>query len=123
MTRSIDETRREFLRRVAATVAFVPPAMASVAATGLAAQGKAGSTTTVDDATTTVTDATNDTGGKGKGNSSTNTTTIGSLSPTAQSVSTPTFSAQQSTAETPWQPGGLSKPPPWAAPPPTQTGR
>lgn len=42
MPRSTDETRREFLLKLARTAAFVPPAMASVSVAEAAAQGQGG---------------------------------------------------------------------------------
>lgn len=111
MPRSVDETRREFLLKLARSAAFVPPLMASVGIREAAAQGK-GSVTS------------NDTdGGKGAGVAA-GQSTVGSLSPTAQVIDNPSFrleSASQSTS--PWGASRQGAPPPWATPPPTQTGR
>ncbi len=121
MSPSVEETRRDFLLRLARTVAFVPPIMASMRVASLEGQGKgAAATPAASDPTTTTSGP-----GKGKGASNSNSAVLtdGSLSPTAQAVSSPTFNVQQSTAQSPWDAGGSSKPPPWAAPPPTQSGR
>ena len=102
-----DETRREFLLKLARTAAFVPPVMATVAVRPLAGQGG----------------TTGGGGAKGVGNAQTTTSTVGSLSPTAQVISNPTFSVQQAETASPWSPQVPGQPPPWSRPPPTQTGR
>lgn len=107
MARSQEETRREFLLKLARTAAFVPPLVASVAVRPLSAQGPK---------------TTSGGGGGGKG-SNTTTSTVGSLSATANIVSTPTFQLQQQDAQAPWSPQAPGQPPPWSRPPPTQTGR
>ena len=106
MSRSVEETRRDFLVRLARTVAFVAPVMVSLDASPLAGQGGGGNTTT--------------TGGKGK---ATTTSTVGSLTPTSDgALMAPTQEQQLQTDETlPWAPGS-SEPAPWTVPPPTSTG-
>ena len=106
MARSQDETRREFLLKLARTAAFVPPLMATVGVRPLAGQGGGSS------------------GGGGKKTATTTgTSTVGSLSPTAQVVSTPTFDLRSEDAVSPWSPQVQGQAPPWSRPPPTQTGR
>lgn len=107
MAKSRDETRRAFLLKVARTAVFVPPMMASVGVRPLAGQGS---------------NVSNTGGTKGAGVAA-GQTTVGSLSPTANAVSTPTFQLQQQDAQAPWSPETPGAAPPWSRPPPTQTGR
>jgi len=100
MTTPRDETRRDFLLALAKAAAFVPPLMATVAVRPLAGQG----------------------GGKGASGVGGGTSTVGSLSPTAQTLTTPTFDTQGQTTA-PWGSEAPAQAPPWSRPPPTQTGR
>jgi len=104
MARPDDQTRRDFLVRLARTTAFVPPLIATVGVGPLFAGGKGNSNAAAHAAANSA---------------------VGSLSPTAQAVSNPTFNVQPQSPSTavPWAPGQASQPPPWASPPPTQTGR
>jgi len=99
-----EETRRDFLLRLARTAPFVPPAMATLDVRPLLAQG--GSTS----------------GGK---TSTSSSSTVGSLSPTAQTVSQPTFQLEStsSTSSAPWDASGPTQVPPWSRPPPGTDGR
>lgn len=104
MPRSIDETRRDFLLRLAKTAAFVPPAMASFDVRP--AEGQGGPVA-----------------GVGGG-----PPTTGSLSPTAQTMPDADFrlnpdARTEPSSTAPWTPSRPSQPPPWSRPPPTQTGR
>lgn len=103
MPRSIDETRRDFLRRLAKTAAFVPPAMATFDVRPGSAQGK----------------------GTTQAQSVSQSATVGELSPTAQVQPGADFrldpNAQASPA--PWTRSRPGEAPPWSRPPPTQTGR
>jgi hypothetical protein len=100
MSRSVDETRRDFLVRLARTALFVAPAVVSLDAAPLAAQG----------------------GGKGK---ATTTSTVGSLTPTSagalQAPSQQQIQTDPSGSTLPWAPGS-GETAPWTVPPPTSTG-
>lgn len=98
-----DETRRDFLLKLARTAAFVPPLMATWGVRPLAGQGGGGKKTS----TTTTSSS----------------STVGSISPTAQVISNPTFDLQRQQQSAPWSPRLPGQPPPWSRPPPTQTGR
>ncbi len=99
MSRDADGTRREFLIRLAKAAAFVPPTMASLDVRPLYARVQGG----------------------GK-SSTTTSTTIGSISPTAQRIEDSQFSIDGSATSTPqtgpWDNRQPSRPPPWARPPP-----
>lgn len=110
-----DPTRRDFLLKLAKTVAFVPPAMASLSVRPLAGQGKTTTTTSSSSETTSG-------GGKG-GTTSSDATTVGSTSPTAQVIDQSQFNLEGTTTTSPWDARAPGQPPPWSRPPPTQTGR
>ena len=95
MSRSLDETRRDFLVRLARTAGFVAPVVLSLDAAPLAAQGS----------------------GKGK-NATTTTSTVGSLTPTSLMA---TQQQIQSDPTVPWDPT-TGQAAPWSVPPPTSTG-
>lgn len=120
MPQSVDETRRDFLVKLARTAVFVPPLMATVAlGEAEGAVKKVGSTGANSGSGTGA--GTSGNQGNGQGN------TIGGVSPTAQQVASPSFSLSQQQAaaaseSSPWAPGAPSDPPPWSAPPPAQTG-
>lgn len=109
MPRSVDETRREFLLKLARSAVFVAPAVATLRVGPLAAQGKGGAGAKAAAAAQQEAAATS--------------AVTGSLSPTAQMVESPTFQLRQGASESPWAPGTPGQAPPWAAPPPTQSGR
>jgi hypothetical protein len=103
MSRSVEETRRDFLVRLARTALFVAPAVVSLDASPLAAQGGT-------------------TGGKGK---ATTTSTVGSLTPTSsgalQAPSQQQMQTDPSGSTLPWAPES-GETAPWTVPPPTSTG-
>lgn len=106
MPSSVEQTRRDFLLRLAKTAAFVPPAIASFDVRPAAAQGK----------------------GSTQAQSTSSSSTVGTLSPTAQTMPSSDFrlstqAETQPSATAPWSPSSPSQPPPWSRPPPTQTGR
>lgn len=102
MTRSLDETRRDFLVRLAKGAAFVPPALFTVDVSRVAAQGGGG--------------------GKGGKTATTTSSVVGTLTPTAPAAVQQQLQIDmQSTQSVPWDPGSAESPP-WSAPPPTSTG-
>lgn len=98
MSRSIDETRREFLVRLAHTAGFVAPVVLSLDAAPVAAQSD------------TIAGQ-----GKAVGQSS----VVGSLTPTSNAPSSQQL--LQSDPSVPWDPGS-GEVAPWSVPPPTSTG-
>lgn len=113
MSRPQEETRREFLLKLAKGAAFVPPIMATVGVRPVAGQGGGGGGGPGGGGPG---------GGGGKGGAQA-VTTVGTLSPTAGAVTTPAFQLQQQDAQAPWAPQTPGAAPPWSRPPPTQTGR
>lgn len=102
MGASPEETRRDFLIRLARAGAFVPSLMLTVDVAPLLAGGKGG--------------------GGGKGSSS-GGSTVGSLSPTAAPVANPfNLNVQQQTQSAPWDAAGPAQLPPWARRPPGTSG-
>jgi hypothetical protein len=97
MSRSLEETRRDFLVRLARTAGFVAPVVLSLDAAPLAAQGGGAGQG----------------GGKGAGQA----TVVGSLTPTSQS----TQQQLESDPTVPWDPTS-GQAAPWSVPPPTSTG-
>jgi len=100
MSRSVEETRRDFLVRLARTAAFVAPAMLTLDAAPLAAQG---SSTSAGQATV-----------------------VGSLTPTSDGALMAPSQEQQlqtdpSGSTLPWAPES-GETAPWTVPPPTSTG-
>ena len=97
MSRSLDETRRDFLLRLARTAAFVAPVVATLDAAPVAAQGKASKTSA---ATSSV---------------------VGSLTPTSSQAVEQQLRIQSPDETVPWAPGSGDAAP-WTVPPPTSTG-
>lgn len=112
MSRSVDETRREFLLRLAKGAAFVPPALLTLDVTR--AFGQKGPTTTGTGATSPTA------GGTGTGDETAAATTTG-VSPPGGALRA--FSVEREQSAEPWDPGRSAGSPPWSKPPPTQTGR
>jgi hypothetical protein len=101
MSRSVEETRRDFLVRLARTAAFVAPAVLTLDAAPLAAQGGGG-------------------GKAGKAAATSSSSVVGSLTPT--SLQAPLLETQLQSDETvPWDPAS-GETAPWTVPPPTSTG-
>lgn len=99
MSTSVDETRREFLLRLARTSAFVPPALMTLEVGSALAQGKGSGAT----------------GAPGQQQ-------FGGLSPAAR-IESPVSSDQiRAEPAEPWDPGRATGSPPWSRPPPTQGG-
>lgn len=106
MSRSVDETRRTFLKRLAKTVAFVPPVMATLDVSQGGGQGPPGG------------------GGGSAGGTGGGAQTFGGLTPTASTLQgTGDFQIRDQEGALPWNPGASGGEPPWSKPPPTQTGR
>lgn len=101
MTRSLDETRREFLLRLARGAAFVPPTLLTLSVSrALGAQ-------------------------KGTGGGKPNAAAPTSAATTGVSTAAPVraFQVQPQEPGAPWDPGRPAGAPPWSKPPPTQAGR
>ena len=96
MPRSIDETRRQFLIRLARATVLVPPVVATLRPPPLDAQGQ----------------------GRALGHAK--RAAAGLLSP----ASLPAVQSSGSTTQeaAPWEPTAPSDSPPWSAPPPSSTG-
>ena len=106
MSRSVEETRRDFLVRLARTAAFVAPAMLTLDAAPLAAQGSSTSA--------------------GQGKATGQATVVGSLTPTSDGALMAPSQEQQlqtdpSGSTLPWAPES-GETAPWTVPPPTSTG-
>jgi len=113
MPRSTDETRREFLKRLARTAAFVPPALVTLSASRAAAQKGQSAGKAAGQVSSTAQQA-----------ASQQATAVGGTTPAAQTqgrfqVDPGLQSGQQSQ---PWNPGRAAGTPPWAKPPPTSAG-
>lgn len=93
MSRSVDETRRDFLKRLARAAAFVPPALVTLRPSEARAQKKAG----------------------GSG------VTPPGQSQTQGSFRLDPSQGNQQDPQ-PWNPGRSAGTPPWAEPPPTAGG-
>lgn len=113
MSRSVDETRREFLKRLARAAAFVPPALVTLRPSEAGAQkSKAAGQAAGQAAQQAQQSATQQ------------ATAVGGTTPAAQTQGNfrmnPSVQGQQQNQ--PWDPGRSAGTPPWAKPPPTAGG-
>ena len=105
MSRSLDETSRDFLIRLARTATFVAPVVATLDAAPAAGQGKGSSTSA----------------GKGKAVGQ-QRAAVGSLTPASGAAVNQQLRIQSDPDQTvPWAPGS-GEVAPWTVPPPTSTG-
>lgn len=114
MSRSVDETRREFLKRLARSAAFVPPALLTLSASRAGAQSKGQS----------AGKAAAQAAAPAQQTSAPAATAIGGTTPSAQTQGRFQLdpSLQGKSEDQPWDPGRAAGTPPWAKPPPTSAG-
>lgn len=102
MSTPVDETRRDFLLRLARAGAFVPPALLTLEVGSALGQGKGSGATTAP--------------GQQQ---------FGGLSPAARiesPITSDQIRADPAEPARPWDPGQATGSPPWSQPPPTQGG-
>ncbi len=107
MSRSVDETRREFLRRLARAAAFVPPALVTLRPSEAGAQKGAGKQAQ-----------------QVQQSAAQQAAAVGGTTPAAQTQGNFRINpgVQDQQQNQPWDPGRSAGTPPWAKPPPTAGG-